>query len=154
MKKDLIEEIAKNEEMVGNLYRKYAEKFNDYSDFWLHLASEEDNHAKGLRELNEQIDKEDLYVDEEKFSIVAISTFRDNVTDQIEQAEYDDINIIQALAIAKINESSLLEEDCFNIFDSDSAKMKKTFKKLNKETSEHLEMIKNKLEKLKNNRKE
>jgi len=48
---DEIEALAKNEENIAELYRKYGDRFPDYKDFWDNLVAEELEHADKLRTL-------------------------------------------------------------------------------------------------------
>ena len=73
---NLIEVMASNEEMIGQHYQVYAEKFKDYQDFWKRLAVEEGEHALWIRELNEEAQKGLMSIDEKRFNKESILEFQ------------------------------------------------------------------------------
>jgi rubrerythrin len=46
--------MAKNETMIGQLYRLYANRFPEEKTFFLGIASEEDNHHAWIENISKQ----------------------------------------------------------------------------------------------------
>jgi bacterioferritin (cytochrome b1) len=76
----------------------------------------------------------------------------DFVQESVDRAKKDKLSQTEALETALRIEQSFLEKKCFEIFIPSHQKVKKVLEKLNQETEEHVERLRNQLEKLTKNK--
>jgi rubrerythrin len=150
MKKDKILDLFEQNELnVSRLYKLYSKIDEKYQKFWEKLAQEEIQHALEIRESYQG--QEDIF-QENKFSRGIIKYVADFVQESVDRAKKDKLSQTEALETALRIEQSFLEKKCFEIFIPSHQKVKKVLEKLNQETEEHVERLRNKLEKLTKNK--
>lgn len=148
MKKDKILDLFEQNELnISRLYKIYAKIDIKYKNFWEQLAREEIQHALEIRESYKG--KEDIF-QENNFSRGIIKYVADFVQESVEKAKKDKLNQTEALETALRIEQSFLEKKCFEIFISSNKKVQQVLEKLNQETEEHADRLRQKLEKIKN----
>jgi hypothetical protein len=150
MKKDKILDLFEQNELnVSRLYKLYSKIDEKYQKFWEKLAQEEIQHALEIRESYQG--QEDIF-QENKFSRGIIKYVADFVQESVDRAKKDKLSQTEALETALRIEQSFLEKKCFEIFIPSHQKVKKVLEKLNQETEEHVERLRNQLEKLTKNK--
>jgi rubrerythrin len=150
MKKDKILDLFEQNELnVSRLYKLYSKIDEKYQKFWEKLAQEEIQHALEIRKSYQG--QEDIF-QENKFSRGIIKYVADFVQESVDRAKKDKLSQTEALETALRIEQSFLEKKCFEIFIPSHQKVKKVLEKLNQETEEHVERLRNKLEKLTKNK--
>ncbi len=135
---EAIEYLARNEEAIARLYQAYADKFPDHQQFWLSLATDENNHAAQIRELLSQTN---VRLKPDRFNIVTIQNQIKHVEDEIKKISRPEIKLIYALSFALNLELSLLEQKYFDVFDTDSIELKKVLSGLAEETKRHISIV-------------
>ncbi len=143
---NVINLLIECEKSVAELYRIYADKFQEYSDFWMSLSKEELEHARWLMQLKEKIEEGGVYFNEKRFTEEAINKSLGYIKEQISEAK-GELLLIKALSVAYYLEISLIENKYFEVFEGDSIELKNTLMKLSKETKIHQSKIKGFLEK-------
>lgn len=143
----IIEALAKNEELVSQLYELYSKKFIEYKDFWGQLAKEEIGHAVLIRELYSEVGDGRLYFSE-KFSLSAIETFSNYLKDLITQAEVKNESLITAASLSLDIERALIENKYFEFFETDSVTLKHILTTLKDDLDRHVKMVSDLLEEL------
>lgn len=141
-----IELLAKQEELLGQLYREYSKKFLVYKKFWLNVSFEEINHAAWIRRFLKKAQEGMVFFNEQRFKIEAINTFSRYVMEQIDALKSNEVSDLNALAIAYDLENTLLENKFFEIFEEDSVEFKHLLLNLSYATKQHREKIKKALE--------
>lgn len=145
----IVDLMAKNEETVSVLYKAYADKFPEWSDFWLSLSKEEIGHANAIRELSAKASENILYeVSEHRFSLESIKQFSDYVKERLSEVNEEKTTLKKALSITYDVENSLIENRFFSIFTGDAEELKVTLKKLSMDTNRHKLMAKKALDSL------
>lgn len=146
MKKDnILDLFEQNEQNVSRLYKLYSKIDEKYQKFWEKLAQEEIQHALEIRESYQG--QEDIF-QENKFSRGIIKYVADFVQESLNRAKKYKLSQREALETALRIEQSFLEKKCFEIFIPSHQKVKKVLEKLNQETEEHVERLRNQLVKM------
>lgn len=133
----VIDLMKKFELVVGDLYKVFAEKFPDSSDFWNRLFEEEQKHAYWLETLSLHSSSGKVYFNEGRFNIAPINESIENVNAITEKAKMGNMSLLEALAAANDTEQGMIERKHFEVFEGDSAEFKKTLFQLKKETMDH-----------------
>ena len=147
--KELLQAMINIEKTIGKLYQVYSTIF-DNKDFWLGLSREEEGHAKVIADLSAKVDKEPIYVDDNRFKLAPINFFIKSVEDKIQQAQDGSVNIIDALGAAWNIENALIEKECYQIYQADSEDFKSMLEALRLGTEVHINRVKQELDKYKN----
>ena len=139
--------LIEHEEEIGKLYAVFAEKFQDYNQFWLELSKQEENHALWIEKLSEMIKKGEVFFDQKRFNLEAIRNSLAELQKDIIENKHSDIPLIKALSVAYYYETALIERKFFEVFETDSAELKHTLISLSEETIKHQKQIKEALDK-------
>ncbi len=136
----LIEELARNEEMINELYLVYSDKFSEEKEFWKNLAREELMHAAKVRNLRSEIGKNGFYFNKNRFKIETIKLFQDYLEE--EKSNVSSTSIINALSVALDVETALLEYSFFEVIEGDSAEVRHILLDLRNACIEHRNRVK------------
>lgn len=139
---ELVKALQKNEELMCDLYKIYAEKFPDYEEFWVHIAHDELAHAEWINNLLAEIETELLFINENRFQLEPIKSFSEFVTDNIKRAKTEELKLINALSISLDVENGLIEKKFFEIYETDSTKLKHILSALKNATELHIQIVK------------
>jgi hypothetical protein len=145
-KKDLFEKLANNEELIGKLYKLYSQKYSKYSDFWRRLSDDERSHAAKIRSF---AGDENVDINANRFKAKDISALEKKVSEEIASFEKNDISLAKALKIALSLEDNLTEKKFFEIFDTDSERVKFYLGEMEESIGKHRERVKKMIEKIK-----
>lgn len=145
----ITEKLGSNEELIAKLYCEYATAFPELKAFWDSLAADEVIHASWLRSLGSMTHTKEIFIDEKRFNTAAIQSYMDYLDKEIARIKNQGIPLIEALSITFYIEESLIEKRFFEVFLTDSVKVKNTLDKLNNETKAHRNKTKEILEKYK-----
>ena len=140
MKEDelnILELLIRNELAIRQLYERYASLFVNNKDFWKRLADDEQRHADALGTLRTESHINKLLLQEGQIKPQAIKLSIGYIESQAERAQKDNINLLQALSIAKDLESALLEKQFSKLSDLASKEMKAILMDLAIETERH-----------------
>ncbi len=132
-----MELLAVNEETIGRLYSTYADRFPESREFWDSLAAGENSHARWIREFKEESAGGDILLRPDRFKSPAIRMSINHTEGEIKAAAVGNLKPVNALSIANAIEQSLLESKFFEVFETDSAELKRLLLKLRDETREH-----------------
>lgn len=137
----LLTVLKEHEELLAELYKVYAEKFEEDRDFWMELSREEVYHAGWLGNLQDEIgDCPDAMV-VERFPVTAVENSIEYVKRQIAKAAERDFTHVNALSIAMNLEVGLLENKYFEVLVGDHPRVKQVLQLLAQSTREHLETV-------------
>lgn len=145
----ILAKLASNEESAAKLYQKYSDAFPILREFWKGLASEEIYHASCIRSLKEQTEALSGFVDEDRFNSTAIQTFSDYLGRELSRLDEQEVPLIEALSITFYIEQSLIESKFFEVFKTDSAKVRATLIRIRDQTTAHRNKARETLEKYK-----
>jgi len=138
---ETIEMLIRHEESIGQLYKAYAERYADHRDFWLGLADEEGRHAGWISELYSKVRDGSVHFNRDRFQIPAIQHSLNYVQKMLVKSQEPDFELIEAFSTAWYIEDALLENRFFEVFDTDSADLKETLRKLAEATEQHRQRI-------------
>jgi len=137
-----------NEELLGELYKKFARKFGEYSKFWQNISNEELKHAAWIRRIADEMLEGRVTFNENKLIIKGINNFTDQIQESIKKADESDFNELKAISTSRILESSLLEYKCFDVVKTNTQYLKELLNNLRLDTKRHLKTIEEKWEKV------
>jgi len=129
--------LIKHEEAIADLYAICSRVFTDNADFWNMLVIEEKAHADVLRELRRRLETEQVLLNPRKFNTTGVQTAIDHVNKQKPAVEDGSCTMVRALAIALDIEQAIIDRNFFEVFDTDSAVIKREFAELRTHTIEH-----------------
>jgi rubrerythrin len=134
--------MKRYEILLGELYSEYAEKFPEYADFWNTISKEEGTHAYWIETLAGQIGSYKIFFNETRFNIAPLNICIDEVVKVIDDAKKEPISILEAMATSINIENGMIERNFFEVFESDSPEIKKTFNMLREATLGHEQRVK------------
>jgi rubrerythrin len=136
-----IEVLREHERAIGRLYVAYAHRFPQDRDFWLNLSDEEDQHARWLRSLQTKMEEQTISRIINRFPAVAINHSIDYINKLIDTADRPDLTPIKALSAALDIERALLENKWFEVFETDSAEVRRVLTALAQGTKAHIDKV-------------
>lgn len=139
--KNIIANMEKLEQVIGQLYKIFSLHFDRDDSFWMQLSKEEQNHAKLLKELGNEMKQGKLFLSTERFNIEAVQTTIRYVQKRINQARNHLVAEQDAYHIAWDIENGLLEKIFFTTFKTDEIALKAVLEKLIRDTQEHRNRI-------------
>lgn len=139
---NLLEMLAVNEELIGQLYKSYADRLPKLKEFWTELVGEEAQHAAWLRKLGSEAVSGSINVNEKRFSKEAVQSFQKYLNGELSRRRDGGISPVNALSIALGIEESIIEHRYYEVFESDSSELKRTLFDLEAATREHAVRVK------------
>ena len=143
-KRAILSLLAKNEEIVRDIYKEFSKKFPKKNEFWLGLSHDEQKHADSIKELGLKIGK-GLEVDVDVFDEDLVTGFNEELISYRNRAVNEKISLKKALSIALDIESSILERKFFKVFQSNEKVIKDTLEYLKNITKKHYKVVKKEL---------
>jgi len=142
-KLEVIELLALHEEALADLYAANAIKFPE-CEIWGFLYGEEKKHAEWVRSILDNVyDGSIDFIDyhfSEKTLKISIKNLK-NLTDKTENSK---VELEEALDRAYNLENSIIEDKYLDYFSSKLEGVQKVLDDLKKDTNEHRELLKNK----------
>jgi rubrerythrin len=141
--------MAKNEAVVADIYSAFAELLPRSRDFWLALSREEIGHQHIIELLEEKIQNGELTFKRPGAAHARmVDALRSNCR-QKARVEKQGISMREALRIAILIETSMLESEFFEVVVGDSDEASTALKDLESHTRTHRERIETESKKLK-----
>lgn len=137
----VLELMRSYELLLAELYDIYSKKFIGNKEFWLKTSNEEKTHAYWIETLANKIGDGRIYFNKERFNISPLNECIAEANMKISQAKNEDLAMIEAVSISLIIEKGMIERNFFEVFESDSPEIKKTFDMLRIATIEHARMM-------------
>jgi rubrerythrin len=138
---DSLEIIAVNEDKLAELYAVYARLYPEINDFWLHLVSDELQHAQWVRRLADNARDGAFLLSIYEFNTKIFMDFREYIIQRIEEANKKSISLFQALSIARDMEKTMIEQPFFQVICSDNDQVSRLLRTLHESTEKHLQQI-------------
>lgn len=138
---EIIEALAKNEELVSELYKIYAQKFPEHAEFWTRISMDEISHASWLRGIFTKIKEGTVSFNDDRFNIEAIKSFSGYVKEKITEAKEKELESIQADSISLDIEKIWIENNFFEVFKTDSPALKHVLSELAAATKKHIDAV-------------
>lgn len=137
---EIIEQMAKNEEKLSELYAKYAHAYPTRKEFWNEIAREEVSHGAWIRTLGKRIEDGVVTFGSDRFNIDLLNDFYKYVQQQ-EIRLADNMPLITALVASKEIEETLLEKKFFEVFHGDAPEVEILLLALEYSTKNHREIV-------------
>ena len=87
---EIMDLLAKNEEVISGLYKFFSEKFSSERLFWKTLAQEELIHAGWIKKLFPEAGKGELSFNRDRFDVGVIKRSIEYVTKQLSRFKNED----------------------------------------------------------------
>jgi len=133
-----VESLIRIETTIGSIYRTFAQRFPAHQDDWSGMAGEEDRHARWIGDLHEEAREGVVSFKKSRFDIAAIERFLEYVEEKLNLARDEEISLVQAVDIAVDLETSLLERRFYDVFEGDSAVLRRTFDNMRGQIDGHI----------------
>lgn len=146
----ILELMAKNEEVLSELYKLYAKKYSEFEEFWVNISNDEISHADWIRGLIKQINFGGVFFAPGRFNQEMAFAFLKHAQEEIAKEVNSSARpIIEVLTLSLAIEKSFLEKDFFKVAETDQLAVKETLLKLAKATEIHIQKIEDLLKRLK-----
>ena len=136
-----LEQYARHEEALSELYDAYARCFPDHAEFWNALSKEEKEHSEIFRDLGERVLSGEVVVDPAKFPADGVQWSRSYVQHRIYAAKSDRESMLGLLSVAIELERDLIESVIFEVIESYPERLKTTLTSQSEDIQRHLEML-------------
>jgi hypothetical protein len=136
----IIDQMAKNEVKLSQLYAKYGHAFASRKQFWEELAREEVSHGAWISTLRKRVEDGDVMFSRDRFNLVLLNDFHEYV--QKEELRINTgIALIDALKASREIEESMLEKNFFDVFTGDAPELTTLLLALEYSTKNHREIV-------------
>ncbi|ACZ62205.1 hypothetical protein [Dehalococcoides mccartyi] len=142
---EIIQLMADNETLIGQLYRLYAQRFPAEKAFFLSIASEEDNHHDWIINIARQAAEQNSPLKLKTFTTLAIKAYQNYMLQEMQPEKIKNLNLHQALSISLYIEKSLLEKHFLDVFKNGDPKLENITNSLVAATTEHAKRVQDKL---------
>ena len=130
------------EQKLHFIYNMLSMKFPELKDFWRDIASDENTHVLMLESVVSSYDDDKgSFAKNRKFNIEEIKNNLSKANDFAEQLQSDNISLENAFKFALEAESSIVERDIFTCHENDPDELKRIFKVLHDQSSDHYAKI-------------
>ncbi|MEI7890391.1 MAG: hypothetical protein WCI36_00320 [bacterium] len=136
----IVEQMAKNEVKLSELYAKYGHAFASRKEFWEELAREEISHGAWIGTLKKKVEEGSVAFNRERFNLSLLSEFHDYVQSQEDKIKTG-IALIDALKASRKIEETLLEKNFFEVFAGDAPDLEVLLLALEYSTKNHREIV-------------
>ena len=138
----IIEELAKNEEKLSELYNSYGRELPDYENFWTEMCLDEKEHARWIETLKKKIEEGEVKFGKNRFNIDMVRDFFKNIQKLEIEVDKEELSLEKALENSIAVEEVLLERKFFEVFKGDSMDLEIILLALEKSTENHLRKVK------------
>lgn len=137
---EIIEQMAKNEIKLSELYAKYAHLFATRKEFWNEIAREEVSHGAWISTLKKRVEEGEVAFSSDRFNIDLINDFYKHI--QTEELKIKEgMPLIAALEASKNIEEMMLEKRFFEVFSGDAPELEVLLTALEYSTKNHREIV-------------
>ncbi len=138
---DVIRLLAKNEFGIASLYLQYAEKLPEHKDFWMELSHDETDHGNCILELRPRVAEGTVSFNIYGFQALEVERLLRFIEEMKQDIDKPDFEMKHALSAAYYWENSMIENECFKVFEGDSPAFIKVMEILREATSVHREKV-------------
>jgi hypothetical protein len=137
---EIIEQMAKNEIKLSELYAQYAHSFATRKDFWNEIAREEVSHGAWISTLKKRVEEGSVKFGSDRFNIDLLNDFYKYI--QAEELKVKEgMPLIGALVASREIEETMLEKKFFEVFHGDAPELEILLLALEYSTKNHREMV-------------
>jgi hypothetical protein len=114
-----LEVMEDNALLMGQLYKRYADRFPDCEELWSGMASEQIEQARSIRELRANVETGKVSLKENRLPSAVLEVFRGYIKGLLYDTLEREISLEAAIETALYIQWSLLKQDCFGRFRED-----------------------------------
>jgi rubrerythrin len=129
--------MAAHESAIGDLYRAYARRFPERSEFFEGLAEDEVRHARLIAGFADDVKAGKVEINAGRFPWGSVLASIDAVRSLVAEANREKMTLVDALATARDLEHELIEKCYFEIAEGDAPELKVLLESLAEETELH-----------------
>jgi len=144
---EVLDNMAKHEEMLAQLYDAYGVQMPDQHEFWKRFKDEEEIHAQWIRNFMKEVDSGKVEVDPQRFPSAAILSSISYIRSLKNEAMQGGMDFAQQLGAAMEMERALLDNRYFEVIKTDDPELKILMDKLRIATDVHRERLYEELQK-------
>ncbi len=148
---EIINKLSGCEEAISRLYLTYSEKLSATHDFWRDLSEKEKGHANVLKTMHKQLEHGNIFYNMGRFDTTEMTTFMDYINDAITYAKMHIITPKDAISVALVVESSVLDAHFYDIVKSDAPEYRIIAQRLSGDTNDHVKAVQDMLLKIQQN---
>lgn len=141
--------LSVHERAIGDLYAAFATALPAERRFWDSMTGEEMTHAAIINELINTSQPDSIQIDPKRLRPIAIQNSIDFVRGKTKEVKTNGITAVEALALARTLEHSLIEAQFFTIIQTNDSNLKRKIERLETQTIHHRTLIDRKLTDLK-----
>lgn len=138
--------LAEHKKSVSHLYNNYSIKFPD-RPYWKDLAAAKEKNYQTIQTIYFDIKNKEVAFDESVFRSIAIKTSLEWIERLITEVERH--TLLNALSYALDLEQAKIEQRYFDVFKAESPEIQQMLPNLAQESLQHLELLRQELEKIK-----
>lgn len=147
MSEQIVKLLISYERTIAKLYSVCASKYPEHASFWNTLSQEEENHARIIEKLYQQIDGHTVFLENNRFKVRPLEISIEYSEEVIERAEQGMLTLLEALSISHSIETSVIESYYHTLFGGKSSNLNLYLNKLHEESKDHRNRLKDLLEK-------
>ena len=137
----IVDRLIEWEELVGDLYKRYAIRFPEQGPAWRQLAREEQTHAGALGAIRKMLDAGHHLEGIGEFDSEIIDQEVADVRRALKRAEHSELRLDEAVKTARQIESSIIESKFYDVVTCKAPGFARIAERLRDDTMRHLEKL-------------
>lgn len=133
--------LSTHEQAMADLYWAYAARFQEEANLFRTLAMAERAHAQWISEFVARARAGQTQINPRRFRPAAFDTSLTFLREQLAQVETPGFDLLTALSVAHDLEEALIERRYFEVLEGDSPELADLLRRLQKETEQHREQV-------------
>lgn len=148
---DVLSHMEENENTIAAFYHTCGEVFAQQGEFWFDIEAQERKHALYIQKMKAIIEKKPEHFEKGRpFNIVAARTIIQGVQANTAKVRAGQLNMINALAIARDNELAIMESRYNEVVKTADIEYLTLVKEIVEDTAKHKQRIDSMFAKIKN----
>ena len=139
----ILDSLRQIELVVAELYKRFSRSFVQDRVLWESLSRDEENHAALVDELKRTLLKNGSPFELGRISLIALSTYRQGVENQLSRLDRGELRRQNAFFIARDFEKTLIERRFYDSIHSQNPEYKQIQENIRRETETHLQKLEN-----------
>jgi len=139
----ILDSLRQIELVVAELYKRFSRSFIQDRVLWESLSRDEENHAALVDELKRTLLKNGSPFELGRISLIALSTYRQGVENQLSRLDRGELRRQSAFFIARDFEKTLIERRFYDSIHSQNPEYKQIQENIRRETETHLQKLEN-----------
>ncbi len=135
---DVLSHMERSEAVLSEYYHACGEVFTDHQAFWFGIAEQENRHARNIRHMKDIIEKKpENFQKGRPFNIAATQTLIKGVENNTVKVRTGQLQLVNAIAIARDNEQAFIEAKYNEIVRTDDVEYEALVNEIVTDTAAH-----------------